>query len=199
VERNLCIAFILDESDSMQGTWGGVRVALSLYLGVRSDCGAGAGDLVSVIQFANRPQITLRDVSIQDALAANHVHTGGCTRYVPALFSCADLLLHDESGLDPVVIFLTDGEPNDQKLDQIIPAVRKLQERRPNLRFFAVGFRCAEAITQGILSEMCRCVEGKVIAAPNEDELKQEFRNIARQVSAKYGGGRKRRSDDEAL
>lgn len=177
--------FCLDASGSMRDSWNDVAQAVNQFLAVRKELGGAAGDLVTVLQFSTAPKFILEHVNLEQALKTNLSNTcRGETNYVPALLKCLEVIQNDRSGLEPVIVFMTDGAPTDNNKEEIVPSVRQLKDAAPNLQFFCVAFNCGLG---GHLEEMTNAIDGRPVSAQGVDQLKNEFKTIARQVSAKHG------------
>jgi uncharacterized protein YegL len=177
--------FCLDASGSMHSSWADLVQAVQQFISVRQELGGNRGDLVTIIQFSAAPRVVIQRVTLQQALDTPLANgcTGG-TNYVPALAKCLEEIRSDESGLDTVLVFMTDGAPTDSNKNEIVPAVTALKQFKPSLQLFCVAFNCG---LEGHLKQMADAAQGKAIAANGVDQLKNEFKTIAREVSAKYG------------
>jgi Mg-chelatase subunit ChlD len=177
--------FCLDASGSMHSSWPDLVQALKQFIAVRQELGGNRGDLVTIIEFSVTPRVILQRVTLQQALDTPLANScNGGTNYVPALAKCLEEIRADSSGLDTVLVFMTDGAPTDGNKTEIVPAVTALKTYKPSLAFFCVAFNCG---LDGYLRQMADAAQGKAIAANGVDQLKNEFKTIAREVSAKYG------------
>jgi Mg-chelatase subunit ChlD len=181
VHNVLCV----DASGSMREHWTAVIQAIHQYIAIRQELGGNFRDLVTIIQFGTNPHVILQRVTLQQALEHSlaRVH-GGETHYVPALAKCLEEIQSDVSGLETVMVFLTDGQPNDTNKTEIVPAVTALKQFKPSLQLFCVAFNCK---LDGYLKQMTDAAQGRAIAATDVNQLKNEFQAIAREISAKYG------------
>jgi len=105
------IVFVLDMSGSMRRSWSGVVAAYNQYLARRrqsqSEC-----DLISVVQFDDRAQVTVSMTPIGQA-PDSLVYRGGGTQFHPAAQSACQLASGTPSYHAPVVVFMSDGCAND--------------------------------------------------------------------------------------
>jgi uncharacterized protein YegL len=101
------IIFVLDESGSMSGAWGGVVAAYRSYIDRRLQ-NQSQTDLVSVIQFGSISRVTVQLQPITTA-PVKLSYSGGGTVYSPAAEDARRLALGTPSSHAPVVVFMSDG------------------------------------------------------------------------------------------
>jgi hypothetical protein len=178
------VIFLLDESSSMSRSWGSLMTAFVEFLSIREGSVSGSGDIVSVVQFASRARLTLDKVSLADARQASSSLRckGGGTLFVPVLNLAECIVETDISGLDVVVLFMTDGFCGDS--DQCRQKTESLfQSCSTTMQFFGVAFN-----TDGsTLADMANAVGGSVVSARDVNELEDQFKHIAREVSVNQG------------
>jgi Mg-chelatase subunit ChlD len=103
------LMFCLDESGSMWGgPWQDVMAAYRLLLGRRLG-DQGEGDIVSVVQFADSPRVTVQRAGVAQAQAAHLGYRGGGTSFAPALQMVWDEIRQSPPDSTPLLIFMSDG------------------------------------------------------------------------------------------
>jgi len=172
--------FCLDESGSMNGNkWTNLQCAFRNFVQQRTE--HGSVDKVSVVQFANRARVTLQEGSLDEALHSNLEWFGGGTRFAPPLKKTHDLLLQSQAqGLQPVVIFMSDGSNFDD--DECQQQLDVLKNKYPGLKFHAVFF--GEDTGQEKLKGMAlQFTRGKFHLSKNAPELLDTFKKIAAEIT----------------
>jgi Mg-chelatase subunit ChlD len=130
----------IDDSGSMKGDrWAALQNSFSAYMTVLTSNGSSS-DIVSVIQFDNTARVVAESSSAQDAAALNLSMKGGGTTFGPALLRTMELLRRDSSTCDVILVFMTDGDNQDDEtpIDVLRQLFGEFASRNP--KFNAIGF-----------------------------------------------------------
>jgi hypothetical protein len=177
------VIFCLDDSGSMRGDWEPLLQSVDEFLNIREEKG-GVHDRISVIQFNTNACLSMDSVALSAArLQCSQLrHRSGGTSFSPPLRKTMDILRSNQAGMSAVVVFMTDGECSDSQ--ESISLARDMQiEFQDDFQFFGLAFRT----TGGSLLSMTQAAGGTCVSAGNVTDLKAQFQDIARTVSANQG------------
>lgn len=176
------VIFCLDDSGSMSPDWPALLQAVDAFLTIREEKG-GQSDRISVIQFNSQACQLVDSVSLTDARRACSQLScrGGGTNFSPAL-TLANQVLSRKQGVDAVLVFMTDGDCSDRAASVAL-AQAICTQHQGRIQFFGLAFRTSG----GALLEMTKAAGGTCVSAGNVSELKVQFQDIARTVSANQG------------
>jgi Mg-chelatase subunit ChlD len=176
------VIFCLDDSGSMASDWSALLQAVDGFLTIREEKG-GQGDRISVIQFNSQACQPVDSVSLAEArrICSQLTCRGGGTSFSPAL-TLANQLLSRKQGVDAVLVFMTDGDCSD-RAQSVALAQTLCTQYQGSIQFFGLAFRTSG----GTLLEMTKAAGGTCVSAGNVAELKVQFQDIARTVSANQG------------
>ena len=143
----------------------------------------GRGDRISVIQFNSQAYQPVDSVSLSDGrrICSQLTCRGGGTSFAPAL-TLANQILSTKQAMDAVLVFMTDGDCSD-RAESVALAQTLSTNYQGRIQFFGLAFRTAG----GTLLEMTKAAGGTCVSAGNVSELKVQFQDIARTVSANQG------------
>jgi uncharacterized protein YegL len=177
--------FILDESGSMFGEpWSNLQKSLTAYLNELSQQGS-AEDRVSVIQFACDARIIREFISVSDAQSLVLEHMSGGTNFLPPLQKTRSLLQQDDSGYDVVIVFMTDGENNDDS--DPMPVLQAIfsdcasRAQPVTLKFNAIAFGENPPSLRAMVDAVGD--DGTYSHASDAIQLQQRFVEIARKMT----------------
>jgi len=179
------IVFCLDQSGSMRGQkWKELKLAYHQFL-QRRVADQGMADIVSVIQFSDRPHVTEDCVTISQALnrSSSLRFGGGGTRFREA-FECAEAQFGLQPNQTPLLVFMSDGRDGCSKP---MPAVQSLQRNFGplGLQAHAIGFGSGANVD--MLTQMATAAGGSYHHAVDGVDLCRQFVEIARGCTAVDG------------
>eukprot|EP01041_Mallomonas_annulata_P003358 gene3358-6649_t len=182
------LIFCLDESGSMTYHWPHLVNACKEFLKIRVQNGAN-NDIVSIIQFSSNARTTIKRKPLLDLVDNLNLDFGdGGTYFVPALTMANQIVSHDASQMDIVMVFMTDGDTSD-----VQPSIQYCNLFQPyynngNFQFFGVAFNTSDAT----LRQMSSAVHGSdsaasdsVVSAANVNDLQTKFQFIAQEATTK--------------
>jgi hypothetical protein len=186
--RTFHFVFVLDGSGSMKSSWPGVMAAYRGFLESRKSVGQNRlGDLVSVIQFASAATVHIHKEPHETACLKTFPLVEGGTNYEFALRAANEVLRTTPSGMTPLLIFMSDGEPFDKT--EGYGHAHSIAGGVPNLKAHVVAF--GDAVTQpkarAVLQQIAGILKGPLISAATVPKLEEEFRAIATGAAAADG------------
>jgi uncharacterized protein YegL len=178
---NKHIIFVLDESGSMGGDWGGVVVAYNNYKEHRLDQQLGS-DLVSVIQFDDSARLTVHLENIASA-EKNLSYSGGGTNFTPAALTAHIVAMQTPTTHTPLVVFMSDGMANDEDAKNAANTFVSLNsnvkmQHGDDLELHVIGFGNGTDTSQ-LRSIANASAKGSLHTAPNLTKLSEVFVQIA--------------------
>lgn len=182
----LHVVFVLDESGSMAGVFGGVVQAYNQFLTIRRASNQGRpNDLISVITFTDNAIVVANAVPVQ-SVRSDIPFRGGGTDFGPAMQAALNVLNEDLANADrryltPVVIFMSDGDGG-SGVTQLQSMYAAHASR--NLQLHVMGFGGVKPTS---LREHADAARGKYYNTPNITSLAAEFANIANSTQGASG------------
>ncbi|KAE9025238.1 hypothetical protein PR001_g11919 [Phytophthora rubi] len=169
--------FVLDSSGSMSGQpWQDLLCACSEF-GISRLKDGGEDDLVSYVTFDHESVIFCEGERLPDALQMTVPFSGGGTSFVEGLRAANEVLSrNDFDEFKAVMIFFSDGQPQDIELGIAMAQHIRSTYAKYDLKAFVVGFGYVNlSVLQRVASEM----GGEYRQVLDANALRTEFQRIA--------------------
>jgi uncharacterized protein YegL len=174
------LVFVLDESGSMNGTpWQLLSTAFSAFIQQRRN-DQGMEDRVSVIQFDSGARQTMTNLDIRHVGQLGNMQGGGTT-YCGGLQLANAAIRATPLTLKPMLIFMSDGEPNDGQAASSLLSSMYQEHRARGLQVQLIGFGNGSF---PVLDQMAAVSATRTQTAATGSSLIDTFQAIANQCSA---------------
>jgi uncharacterized protein YegL len=177
----LHLVFVLDESGSMEGSWGSLVQAYTRFLALRKNANQGrSNDIVTVVQFDSSARVTVQQVPVSLA-PTTLIMRGGGTAFGPALQMAREQLVRTPAGCTPLLLFMSDGE-GDTGVPQMEGILADHGARGLQVHVLAYGSANAT-----MLQAHATAGRGTFHAAPSPEDLVRTFQQIAQNAQGADG------------